>query len=304
MTPYEREAVEDLAEHLMNYLPGSPKWGRKYTFFSAAQATGVQQYWWIQEPHGVAVEHLLASVFEHQRGRFRLLVEDIVNNGMEYRDAIGDPVSRRDVDQLNLILRRAGAIVERYDTVAFRTTRPDLDSDERAGKRRRQSVLDGMLSTYLKLQDKTLTGDDVYTFARMLNRLLRMAGLERLERFTTKDLSTRGAFQLDYFQLLVRAELGQPVTLAKLLAFKDELTASPFGLGILLSVNGFEKDASDNALADPAPAVLLMDGAHLFRVLHGDAPLEELLRHLIRLLAEEKAPFVPISEPLARISEG
>ena len=287
----------------MNYLPGSPKWGRKYTFASAAQARSVNQYWWMQEPHGVAVEHLLVSVFEHQRGRFRLLIEDIVDNGMEYRDAIGDPISRRDIDELNLILRRAGATVDRYDTIPFRMTRPDLDSDERARKRRRQSVLGGMLSTYLKLQEKTLTGDDVYTFARMLNRLLRMAGLERLERFATEDLSTRGAFQLDYFQLLVRAELGQPVTLDKLQTFKEELASSPFALGILLSVNGFEKAAGDHALADPAPSYLLMDGAHLFRVLHGDAPLEELLRHLVRLLAEEKSPFVPISELLARISE-
>ncbi len=294
MKPGELEALEDLAEHLYSFLPGSPKWRTTYTFLSACQEVHLEQYWQ-SGPKGAAIERLLFATHEKQRGRFPLLIETVVRNGVEYRDRINDPVSRAELDQLNRIIERLGFEVRALLDPAFRKQRPDLAIDDAAREARGKVVLQQLNDDYLRMQEKGVTDETVELFSRMLNRLFRLAGLERIDRLEPEGSAVRGAFRLERYEIFIRAELGEQVTRDTLEAFRKEQAESAQLLGLFLSVNGFSMDAVELANAEAEPVYLLMDGAHLFRVLHADLSLEDMMHKLVTMLAVEKNAYVPVS---------
>lgn len=99
----EAQAVEDLADLLYDFLPGS---GNNRTAFpiAAAQA-GVGDYWAPGSKRPSLVQ-LLSATLEHRRSHFTKLIVAIVRQAMTYRRGKGNPLTRTEIDRLNALLPR------------------------------------------------------------------------------------------------------------------------------------------------------------------------------------------------------
>lgn len=101
----EAQAIEDLADLLYNFLPGS---GNNRTAFPlAAEIAGVAEFWVGGSKHPAIVQ-LLSLTLERQRHQFSPLILAIVRQSMTWRRGKGDPLSRGEIDALNTILPRLG----------------------------------------------------------------------------------------------------------------------------------------------------------------------------------------------------
>lgn len=303
LSPLEREAVEDLADCLHAYLPGQAVWSARETFASVANEVRLGGYWPGGRPKGEALQQLLASTLDHQRGRFAILVDAIVRTSLEHRKRSGVQLSRSDVVELKSVIDRLGIGVPIIEDPRFLHGLPDTAADPEARAERERAVRQELTEQYLRLQSEgpgSRTESAESVMERLLNRMLRLSGLERIDRFTAANGAVTGSFRLDQHRFYLRAEWSTPIPATGIDAFVAEQRSSGQLLGLLLSVNGFSAEAVEQTNAQPAPAFLLMDGAHLFRVFHGDITLDALLRDLVRRLAIDREPYVPIGDLLGR----
>ena len=136
-------------------------------------------------------------------------------------------------------------------------------------------------------------------------------GLEGLlaRLFALFDLEPNGAFRVTGEQIDGSFDLNREVylleakwTFAKteegeLLKFRGKIEGkSQFTRGLFLSINGYTAQAVDAITRGKSPNFVMLDGAHLFRVLEGHVRLDTLLRRLVRHLSETGAPYLPASE--------
>lgn len=70
---------------------------------------------------------------------------------------------------------------------------------------------------------------------------------------------------------------------------------SQFTRGLFLSINGFTEVATAAITRGKSPDFVMMDGAHLFRVLEGHVRLDVLLQRLVRHLAMTGEPYLPVN---------
>jgi hypothetical protein len=102
MLPFrEAQAIEDLADLLYDFLPGS---GNNRTAFPiAATQAGVGELW-VPGSKRPAIVQLLGATLEHRRHLFTKLIMAIVRQAMTYRRGKGKPLSRAEIDRLNALL--------------------------------------------------------------------------------------------------------------------------------------------------------------------------------------------------------
>ena len=92
----EAQAVEDLADLLYDFLPGS---GNNRTAFPiAATQAGVGDLW-VPGSKRPAVVHLLGATLERRRHLFTKLIMTIVRQAMTYRRGKGNPLGRDEIDR-------------------------------------------------------------------------------------------------------------------------------------------------------------------------------------------------------------
>jgi hypothetical protein len=97
----EAQTVEDLADLLYDFLPGS---GNVRTAFPiAAQRAGVGELW-VPGSKRPAIVQLLTATLEHRREHFTKLVVAVVRQAMTYRRGKGNPLTRPEIDRLNSLL--------------------------------------------------------------------------------------------------------------------------------------------------------------------------------------------------------
>jgi hypothetical protein len=97
----EAQSVEDLADVLYEFLPGSGN--LKTASPLAATEAGVGEMW-IAGSKRPAIVQLLSGTLEHRRHRFTALVLAIVRQSMTWRRGKGNPLTRAEVDRLNALL--------------------------------------------------------------------------------------------------------------------------------------------------------------------------------------------------------
>lgn len=102
MLPFrEAQSVEDLADLLYEFLPGSGN--MKTAFPLAASEAGVGEFW-IHGSKRPAIVQLLSAALEHRRHRFTALMLAIVRQSMTWRRGKGNPLTRSEIDRLNTSL--------------------------------------------------------------------------------------------------------------------------------------------------------------------------------------------------------
>jgi hypothetical protein len=97
----EAQAVENLADLLYDFLPGSGN--MKTAFPLAAERAGVGEFW-LGGSNRPAIVQLLKAALEHRRHRFTPLILEIVQQSMTWRRGKGNPLTRGEIDRLNTLL--------------------------------------------------------------------------------------------------------------------------------------------------------------------------------------------------------
>src|ERR1700722_9763873 len=97
----EIQAVEDLADLLYDFLPGS---GNTRTAFPPAAAQAGVGELWVPGSKRPAIVQLLTATLEGRRSLFTQLIVAIVRQAMTYRRGKGNPLSRAEIDRLNTLL--------------------------------------------------------------------------------------------------------------------------------------------------------------------------------------------------------
>ncbi len=293
------EALIELAEHLATYLPVQADWQTTYTFQSAVKVARVDQYW--RGGDAVpALEYLLRQVIERERGRVGHVMETIVEQAIFHRDRSGMPLARVELDELNDLLKRVGFEVPRLMDPKFRHKLADVRMDEAQRENRKRKLLETSKRDFVTLAKERGPEDAAAMLVVLLRRLLKMGGIKPTTRFETYRDLARGAFPLDFHTISLEATSRPPLDAAHLERFANDLPEGVQTLGLLISVNGFMPDAVHMAAMDTAPRYMMMDGAHIYRVLSGEVEFPALCRRLVTYVAREATPYVPVDDLLAR----
>jgi len=105
----QRNAIRKIAEILYNFLPasGHQTWKGHVNFGSVAFKLGLSEYW-TGGSKLPAIINLLESTYERKIGIFQNLIETVVLEGKTYRNNKGNPLSRKEVEELNKCLLELG----------------------------------------------------------------------------------------------------------------------------------------------------------------------------------------------------
>jgi hypothetical protein len=133
---------------------------------------------------------------------------------------------------------------------------------------------------------------------RLLHSLFSTFNLHPTQPFRVIGEQIDGAFVLDSEHYLLEAKWEfKKLPEADLLVFRGKVEGkSAMTRGLFISINGFSQDAIAAIVTGKQPNFIMMDGAHLFRVLDGSVALDDLLRRMIGALARTGRPYVSISE--------
>lgn len=308
LSPAQVSLVSQLAHHLYNYLPGSSAWGT-YTFESATLAVGVGEFWPGGSKHP-AITSLLERTLDERQHLFVRLIETVVTAGLKNRQAKGPPLTRDDVQFVIKKLRELGSPYSGLSNDAFLDSLPtnarnhtDVPPTQAENPTpthpaaERESQLSRLKADFLDLQSMADRQAAGRRFEHLLSSLFSLWDLEPAAAFRVVGEQIDGAFALDGSYYLLEAKwLTPPVDEAELLVFRGKIEGkSTFTRGLFVSVNGYTAHAVAAITKGKQPNFVMMDGAHLFRVLDGTIEFDQLLRMLVRRLAERGEPYVTVS---------
>ena len=296
-----------LAEHLYDYLPGSSRWPQVFTFEHAAEKANVQDFW-IGGSKFPALTNLLERTYQNRRSQFCALIVAIVSEGIKYRKKKGNPISRADLDELNKIIESLhfkipdlwdpkfrNNLPEAKPLVSTTLKEPDLPTHETFTQRtERISELRKKFLTLQTMSDRQEAGRQLELF---LTNLFEEFNLKPRRGFRVIGEQIDGSFLLHQQVYLVEAKWTGQVREADLLVFRGKMEGkAAFTRGLFISINGYTSEALEAITRGKQPNFIMIDGAHLYRILKGYIGLDSLLDRLVRLLGEEGRPYLPASE--------
>ncbi len=306
----ESLAATEMAAILYSFLPGSSneQWKGHVSFQTIAKDVGVGDFW-RQGSKQPAIATLLEHTLKHRPNLFEKLILAIVNEGMKYRQKIGNPIRRDEIDRLNEIILRVGFKFPDLwdpaflDSLGRGAQEPDPGATE-ATPRADQQVTQARLEFAKRLAairdrffalcswpDRQAAG---LAFERVLNELFELHGLEPREAFRVTGEQIDGSFVLNRQVYLVEAKWEvKPLSEAPLLVFHGKVAGkSVFTRGVFFALNGVTEEARQGFSRGKQPNFFLVDGDDLVHVLEAQIRLDDLLRRKERRLAEEGVIFV------------
>lgn len=292
----EAQAVEDLADVLYNFLPGS---GNARTAFPLAAAQADVGDFWIPGSKRPAIVQLLSATLEHRRTHFTKLIIAIVRQAMTYRRGKGDPLSRAEIDRLNSLLPAVQfKIPELLDSAfldTFGTAKPSAAPEAPTQlSEAKAHELAALLIDITKLDPQT--------------RGLRFEGFLN-ELFAAFNLAPRGAFRLVGEQIdgsiklqgqtyLVEAKWHGPrIGFADLMTFSGKVAGKAlWSRGLFISHSGFTEDGLEAFERGRQTNLICTDGLDLYEILSGRVSLVNVLEAKARRAAETNRAFVAVRE--------
>ncbi len=301
LTLTQSQAIDELVLLVVEWMPGSSAWGT-YTFADAAAENYVRDYW----PGGSkkpALTELLQRTYEARRDRFCPLVLTIVRRGMSYRHQKGAPVKRREVEHLNAIVARLSfKIPELWDRPFLESlpaprTEPtgDPEPPPRTSPPDPRSAMPALYDRFMKLHsepDRAMAGR---VFESLLNDLFTAWGLAPSRSYRVTGEQIDDSLVVDGDTYLLEAKwIADKTEAAALYAFRQKVTSkSAYTRGLFLAVEGFTHGAVSALGAGQEHRILLLDGAHLVRVLTGAVALPDLIHLAARHLEQFGEPLLP-----------
>jgi hypothetical protein len=297
MLPFrEAQAIEDLADLLYDFLPGS---GNNRTAFPiAATQAGVGDLWTPGSKRPSIVQ-LLAATLEHRRHLFTKLVMTIVRQAMTYRRGRGNPLQRDEIDRLNALLPNVSFKIPELLDPSFLDTlaaaaKPSAQPPTAGLNPERAKALAALLIEISKLtpQERGLR------FEGFLNELFAAHDLAPRNAFRVVGEQIDGSFRLDGQTYLVEAKWhGPQIGFADLMTFSGKVGGkASWSRGLFVSNSGFTADGLEAFARGRQTNLICADGLDLYEVLAGSVSLIEALRAKDRRAAETNRAFVAVRE--------
>ena len=297
----EEQCVEDIADLLYNFLPGS---GNSRTAFPLAAAQVQCQDYWPGGSKRPAIVDLLSSTLGHRRHKFGPLMLAIVRQSMTWRRGKGNPLTRTEVEGLNaLLLRLSLKVPELNDSEFIETLHADNSEPETPATSQKTRLSDELAQT-LSVRLGGLIAHAAqrrgYEFECFLTELFAAYGLTPRKPFKLTGEQIDGSFKLHGETYLVEAKwqdgrAGQ----ADLLTFSGKVSGkATWTRGLFISYSGFSEDGLKAFRTGRRTNIICADGLDLHQVVHNRLSLIDVLDEKLRRAAETNQAFVPVRDLL------
>jgi hypothetical protein len=293
LSPSQGLALDELAQHLYEYLPGKPHpYGNKALSFPAVAAElGLDGYW----PGGSkqpAIRQLLEGTLRSGTGKFSPLIVQIVQRGITRRKR-DNPVTREDLETINALLMRVGFKIPEFHEPALLDALP-LRSPAPAPKHRDL----GAVRTEFDAVTKLAAHDRGFAFERFLSGLFDIHGLASRGSFKLRGEQIDGSFRVrgEIYLLEAKWQDGR-VGNGSLLEFSGKVGGkAEWARGLFVSYSGFTPDGLEAFARGRQTNIVCMDGLDLYGILSGKLDLVEVIDRKVRRAAETNQAFVSVRD--------
>jgi hypothetical protein len=293
LSPSQGLALDELAQHLYEYLPGKPHpYGNKALSFPAVAAElGLDGYW----PGGSkqpAIRQLLEGTLRSGTGKFSPLIVQIVQRGITRRKR-DNPVTREDLETINALLMRVGFKIPEFHEPAL------LDALPRRAPSPSSKHRDlGAVRTEFEEVTKLAAHDRGFAFERFLSGLFDVYGLASRGSFKLRGEQIDGSFRLRDGIYLLEAKWQDPqVGNGRLLEFSGKVGGKAhWARGLFVSYSGFSADGLEAFARGRQTNIVCVDGLDLYGILSGRLDLVEVIERKVRRAAETNQAFVSVRE--------
>jgi len=295
----EAQTVEDLADLLYEFLPGS---GNNKTAFPLAAAQADVAEFWVTGSKRPALVQLLTATLDHRRHKFVPLILAIVRQAMTWRRGKGNPLTRAEIDRLNALLPGVSfKIPELLDqgflaslsgapAAGTKTSGPsDAPISEEAARALNARLLELQA---LPPQERGLT------FESFLSELFGVHGLAPRGSFRLVGEQIDGSFRLHSEVYLLEAKWHSPqIGVADLLTFSGKVSGkAAWARGLFVSNSGFTADGLEAFSRGRQTNLICMDGLDLYEVLARRVSLVIVLEEKARRAVETNRAHVPFRD--------
>lgn len=292
----EAQTIEDLADLLYEFLPGS---GNNRTAFPLAAAQAGVEEFWVSGSKRPAIVQLLTVTLDRRRSSFTKLIVAIVRQAMTYRRGKGNPLTRAEMDRLNNLLPGVQFKIPELLDPAFLDSfaRPEPQPAEAASAplnvERAQALAARLIEiTQLNPQQRGLKfegflGEMFESFALAPRRDFRLVG-EQID----------GSFKLHGQIYLVEAKWhGPQIGFADLMTFSGKVSGkASWARGLFVSNSGFTADGLEAFARGRQTNLICVDGLDLYEVLSRRVSLVDALEAKARRAAETNRAFVSVRD--------
>ncbi len=293
----EAQAVEDLADLLYDFLPGS---GNNRTALPlAATQAGVGDLW-IPGSKRPAIVQLLTATLEQQRSCFTKLIVAIVRQSMTYRRGKGNALTRDEIDRLNSLLPGVQFKIPELLEPGFLSSFGSPKAKEPAPQpavmlsAAKAQELVTLLIEITKL-DPQMRG---LRFEGFLNELFAGFGLTPRGAFRLTGEQIDGSFRLHGQTYLVEAKWhGPQIGFADLMTFSGKVGGkASWSRGLFVSNSGFTAEGLEAFMRGRQTNLICADGLDLYEVLSRKVSLIDVLDEKSRRAAETNRAFVAVRD--------
>lgn len=293
----EAQAIEDLADLLYDFLPGS---GNNWTAFPLAAAQAGVGDLWVPGSKRPALVQLLGATLDHRRWQFTKLIMAIVRQAMTYRRGKGNPLTRADIDRLNALLPEVQfKIPELLDpTFLSSFSTPPPTPSAAAGTARLSIEQAQALAARLVGISQLGPQERGLKFEGFLGELFEGFGLAPRRAFRLVGEQIDGSFRLNGETYLVEAKWhGPQIGFADLMTFSGKVAGkASWARGLFVSNSGFTNDGLEAFARGRQTNLICVDGLDLYEVLSRRASLIDMVEGKARRAAETNRAFVPVRD--------
>jgi hypothetical protein len=290
LAPKHAKTINDIADLLYDFLPRKPHpyANQSISFQGVANEIGLMKFW-TGGSKLPAINALLASTYEHEKGKFCNLFLLIVNKAIVYRSK-KSPISRQEISALNdLILSLGFKIPELWDKdfLGNLAGNDKSMSDKSKAIVRKKIDYDALLQDFLALNSLE-PHKRGFEFERFLNKLFDEFELNPRKSFRLTGEQIDGSLDLDGEYYLIEAKWQKaPLGNNDLLSFHGKVKGkSSWTRGIIISHNGFSKDGLEAFSRGRPTNLITLDGQDIYALLSKNIPFEEGLKTKVRWAAE------------------
>lgn len=293
----EAQAVEDLADLLYDFLPGS---GNSRTAFPLAAAQAGVGDLWVPGSKRPAIVQLLTATLEQRRSCFTKLIVAIVRQAMTYRRGKGNPLSREEIDRLNGLLPGVQFKIPELLDPSFLSSFGSPKAAETASQasstlsEEKAHELATLLIEITKL-DPQARG---LRFEGFLNELFAGFGLAPRGSFRLVGEQIDGSFKLHGQTYLVEAKWhGPQIGFSDLMTFSGKVGGkASWSRGLFVSNSGFTTEGLEAFSRGRQTNLICADGLDLYEVLSRKVSLIAALEAKERRAAETNRAFVAVRD--------
>jgi hypothetical protein len=293
----EAQTVEDLADLLYSFLPGS---GNDRTAFPLAAAQAGVGDLWSPGSKRPAIVQLLTATLEQRRSCFTKLIVMIVRQAMTYRRGKGNPLSREEIDRLNSLLPGVEFKIPELLDPSFlssfgwpKATEAAPQASSTLSVEKAQELAALLIEiTQLNPQARGLR------FEGFLNELFEGFGLAPRGSFRLVGEQIDGSFKLNGQTYLVEAKWhGPQIGFADLMAFSGKVGGkASWSRGLVVSHSGFTAEGLEAFSRGRQTNLICADGLDLYEVLSRKVSLIAVLEAKERRAAETNRAFIGVRD--------